>query len=238
MSSVIPQAPVHPPRFVASRRHTIVLTGAFLAFAAAGALFQRSTGAPATAPAPATVLPVYLSLLVMEWGLVFFVWWGGLRRAGTTAREVIGGRWRTSRDVLRDVGIAVTLWGVASLVPALWGRLMGADHAASIAGYLPRGPVESLLWVLVSVSAGFCEEFVFRGYFMRQFSAWTGRRAVGLVLQAVLFGVSHGYQGVAACARIALFGVLFGAVALWRGSLRPGMMAHAMTDVLSGIFRV
>jgi len=237
MSVALPEAPV-PMRFVASRRHTLTLVGAFAAFAAAGALFQRSAGTPAAAPSPTNVLPIYAGVLAMEWGLFLFVWKRGLRPAGTTLRDVIGGRWTGPRDVLRDLGIAIALWGAASLVPALWVRLMGADHAASIGGFLPRGPIESLLWVLVSVSAGFCEEFVFRGYFMRQFSAWTGHRGVGLVLQAILFGVSHGYQGLAACGRIALFGALFGVVALWRRSLRPGMMAHAMTDVLSGIFRV
>jgi membrane protease YdiL (CAAX protease family) len=58
------------------------------------------------------------------------------------------------------------------------------------------------------------------------------------VLQALLFGISHGYQGIEACVRIAVYGALFGLLALWRGSLRPGMMAHAGSDILSGIFRI
>jgi hypothetical protein len=40
-----------------------------------------------------------------------------------------------------------------------------------------------------------------------------------------------------ACVKIACFGALYGLVAIWRGSLRPGMMAHAWSDILSGIFR-
>jgi len=31
---------------------------------------------------------------------------------------------------------------------------------------------------------------------------------------------------------------LFGLLALWRGSLRPGIIAHAGSDILSGIFRI
>ena len=34
------------------------------------------------------------------------------------------------------------------------------------------------------------------------------------------------------------FGLLFGVVALWRRSLRPGMIAHAATDIMSGLFRL
>jgi membrane protease YdiL (CAAX protease family) len=55
-------------------------------------------------------------------------------------------------------------------------------------------------------------------------------------LQALLFGVSHGYQGVDACARIALFGLLFGLIAIWRRNLRAGVVAHAWTDIAAGLF--
>jgi hypothetical protein len=50
--------------------------------------------------------------------------------------------------------------------------------------------------------------------------------------------ISHGYQGLEACVKIAIYGTLFGLLALWRGSLRPGMMAHAGSDIMSGIFRI
>jgi hypothetical protein len=66
----------------------------------------------------------------------------------------------------------------------------------------------------------------------------TGSKWAAVCLQAVLFGVGHGYQGVQATAKIALFGALFGALAIWRGSLRPGIMAHAFGDILSGIFGI
>jgi membrane protease YdiL (CAAX protease family) len=113
----------------------------------------------------------------------------------------------------------------------LW---LGHGSARSVDSYLPRGPVEIGLWVALSLSAGFCEEIVFRGYFQRQFAALARSRPAGLVMQALLFGISHGYQGVDAAVRITLFGLLFGALAQSRRSLRPGMAAHAWTDVYSG----
>jgi len=61
---------------------------------------------------------------------------------------------------------------------------------------------------------------------------------VAWLLQAVLFGISHGYQGIEASVKIAVIGALYGLLALWRGSLRPGMMAHAGSDILSGIFGI
>jgi membrane protease YdiL (CAAX protease family) len=52
----------------------------------------------------------------------------------------------------------------------------------------------------------------------------------------VIFGVSHGYQGLRNVITITIFGFLFGTLALWRKSLKPGMILHAWTDIFSGIF--
>jgi membrane protease YdiL (CAAX protease family) len=51
----------------------------------------------------------------------------------------------------------------------------------------PRGPLELATWILLPISAGFCEEFVFLGYLRKQFFAPTGsiarcHRRTGLVL--------------------------------------------------------
>jgi hypothetical protein len=40
---------------------------------------------------------------------------------------------------------------------------------------------------------------------------------------------------VGAVGRIMLFGVLFGLLAVWRKSLRPGMIAHAWSDIFGVI---
>jgi membrane protease YdiL (CAAX protease family) len=73
---------------------------------------------------------------------------------------------------------------------------------------------------------------------LTQFRALTRSTGVALVLQAVLFGVSHGYQGLRACVTISVYGLFFGALALMKRSLRPGMIAHAWTDIAAGLFRI
>jgi CAAX protease family protein len=184
------------------------------------------------------VVPLYLSLIVMEWGLFYFVWKGGLGRTGTKLSELVGGRWANAKEVLVDARLALGLWAIWMFVERVMDRWLGLGHAVSIQTLLPQRVVENLLWIGVSISAGICEELVFRGYFQRQFHAYTHSRWVALFLQAVLFGISHGYQGTEACVKIAIFGLLYGSLALWRKSLRPGMMAHAWSDILSGIFRI
>jgi hypothetical protein len=230
------------PELIAPWWHTALLAALFLGMAVSGAFFQRhARSQPAMLQQHPHVVPLYLSLIVMEWGLFFYVW-KGLRRSGTKLRELIGGRWKSARDVLADVGLAVGLWAVWTVIERAIekasDRWFGPAHAASIQTLLPQRALEILLWIGVCISAGFCEELVFRGYFQKQFEGFTHSRWIALVLQSLLFGIAHGYQGVRACVMIAMSGSLYGLLALWRKSLRPGMMAHAFGDILSGIFGI
>jgi CAAX protease family protein len=153
-------------------------------------------------------------------------------------RDLIGGRWRRVRDVAIDVAFGLGFWAVWSLFSVAWNRALGHGPAASVQALMPRGPIEASLWVALSLSAGFNEELVFRGYFRRQFKVWTGSATIAWALQAVLFGIGHGYQGAAACLKIAFYGAFVGLLATWRRSLRPGMVAHAWTDVAAGLMRL
>ena len=217
---------------------TLVLIGVFLAVAAGGALAQHQSAGQAALPAPPSPVLFYLSLMAVEWGLVLYVWRAGLRGDTAALRELIGGRWRSPGDVAGDGALALALW-------ALWGGLdrlldawRGGEGAASVASWLPHGPLQVGLWVGLSLSAGFAEELVFRGYLQRQLRTITGNAVVAVVLQAVLFGISHGYQGLRATAKITAYALLFTALATWRRSLRPGMLAHAWTDVAAGVLRI
>ena len=56
--------------------------------------------------------------------------------------------------------------------------------------------------------------------------------AFAVLAQAVLFGICHWYQGVKQAILISVLGALYGILAQWRKSLRPGMISHAWSDVL------
>jgi uncharacterized protein len=100
---------------------------------------------------------------------------------------------------------------------------------------LPRSPLEIALWVGISVSAGICEETIFRGYLQRQLMVMTGSRPAGMLLAAGTFGLVHLYQGWRMATVLGLYGLMFGLLAYWRRSVRPGMIAHAWQDALTGV---
>jgi hypothetical protein len=91
-----------------------------------------------------------------------------------------------------------------------------------------------LLWVGVSVSAGICEEIVYRGYLQRQFLALSRNFVIAILAQALIFGIGHAYQGAKQVVVITVLGLLFALLASWRKSLRPGIISHAWADIFSG----
>jgi hypothetical protein len=48
----------------------------------------------------------------------------------------------------------------------------------------PHTALERCVSIAVAISAGFCEEFIFRGYLQEQCRGLTGSAAAGVVLQA------------------------------------------------------
>ena len=225
----------HAPGRVASVWHTGGLVLIMLALCWLGAYQQSRPSTDQNLVASHRgVVPLYLSLIASEWALVLYVR-AGTRRTGTGLRELIGGRWRGPKDVLLDVVIAALFWPVWIGVAKVVHLALGPNQAKSIATLLPQGPVEVLLWILVSISAGICEELVFRGYLQKQLSQLTGSGVVAVAGQAIVFGIGHAYQGTKQVVVIIVLGALYGFLALWRKSLRPGMFAHAWSDIFSGI---
>jgi uncharacterized protein len=182
-------------------------------------------------------VPGYLLVLLSEWGTVAFIWWG-LSRRSVCLSDVIGGSWARPVYLLRDLGlgIAFLLIVVGAVLPGLY-YLFKVVTPEAVYAMLPQTPSEKILWVLLALTAGFCEEVIYRGYFQRQFSALTRSFAGGIVLQAVVFGLSHGYQGWKEMLIITAEGLCFGLLACWRRSLRPGMLAHALQDAAGGLLR-
>lgn len=182
-------------------------------------------------------LIIYLATLAQEWVLFLFVY-AGIRARGGTIRERINARWASARDVWRDIGVAAIVWVLFLLVGGLSSvifRTAAAPGAKVVQQIVPDAAAEVLVWILLSVSAGFCEEFIFRGYLQEQCKRLTGSVGAAVVLQALFFGLGHGYQGWALMLTIFFIGLLFGVAAAFRKSLAPVMIAHGWADSLSGI---
>jgi hypothetical protein len=129
---------------------------------------------------------------------------------------------------------AAFLLGSNVVLIAISGILRPGPNA-NITRMLPHNLTEILLWVFVSLSAGICEELTFRGYLQKQFSGLMKNVPIAIVIQGVIFGLVHAYQGPKHMFTIAVLGCMLGWMAQWQQSLRPGMLAHFMQDFIGGI---
>jgi membrane protease YdiL (CAAX protease family) len=215
---------------VASPIHTILVLAVIGAWTIGHKIFTDQLSATAN---PSRVR-FYLATLFYEW-LLFVVVVVGVRRSGASAITVLGERWHSVREVLRDIGIGLGFWIVTVMLLWILGWLLRVGGLGRNVSMLPHRGIELALWIALSVTAGICEETIFRGYLQGQFLALTKRAPVGIVLSATAFGVAHAYQGFRMVILIGLYGAMFGILAHWRGSVRPGMIAHAWNDSLNGV---
>jgi membrane protease YdiL (CAAX protease family) len=176
----------------------------------------------------------YAATIIYEW-LLFLLVLAGVRRSGAPVRIVLGDRWHSVRQVLRDIGIAAGFWIVAWVLLWGFGALLHPAALGRNVSMMPHRGIELTFWIALSVTAGICEETIFRGYLQRQFMGLTKSAPAGILLSAAAFGAAHAYQGVRMVILIALYGAMFGILAYWRGSVRPGMIAHAWQDSLNGV---
>lgn len=172
---------------------------------------------------------VYLQTAGMLWGVFLLVW-----TAQWVAREPLSGLGFT-QPALTDPLIGFVFLIMANLI--LNGLAAGLvalgfpEPDKSVHALLPRDFVEGSVWVLLSISAGVCEEGVFRGFLLLRGRAWLRRWTIAILASSIAFGAGHVYQGSTGAVLIGIYGVLFCLLRLWRGSLWPGVWAHIWQDI-------
>jgi membrane protease YdiL (CAAX protease family) len=174
----------------------------------------------------------------MDWALLYYCW-AAVHRSGGNLWALSGGRWNSWKDLGVDLAIALPFWVLweATAYGVHWLLALGpqgASAAKTVDSLLPQSLLEIVVWIGVSITAGVCEELAFRGFLQRQFHALTGNVSLAVLLQGLVFGLFHAYQGWRNVAVISVLGALYGALAAWRGNLRVNIVTHAWTDVWEG----
>jgi membrane protease YdiL (CAAX protease family) len=185
----------------------------------------------------------YTLTIAYEWVLAALAVWG-IHMRKIPLRQLLGERRPGVRGWLEDIGVALGYWVIAvcalALLSSVLVKISGSHIDPQKIGDVtqklaPVSGVEMLLFLVLSISAGICEELVFRGYLQQQFARMGRSIWVGVTLSALVFGGAHGYEGVAGVLLIAAYGAMFGVLALLRRGLRAGMIAHAWHDSISGL---
>ena len=183
-------------------------------------------------------LRLYASVVISQWTLVAAA--ALVLGAAGLGLDALG--LRAGASLARTVLVAVALLAgfavLSRLTLAQLARAASEDlptHVKRAGRILPRDGVERAGFIPVALTAGVCEEILYRGWLPWALAAWTGSALAGFVLAAIVFGLGHAYQGRNGVALTGLLGLFLGAVVAWTGSLWPAQLLHIAVDLVNGI---
>jgi membrane protease YdiL (CAAX protease family) len=164
----------------------------------------------------------------------------GLAAVSTIHKAPGEGAWLDtgSRAGLFLAGLTAGLL-IVILVPAVLAlgsekiRAKAGKAAKKLAFLLPSSPEERQWWWVVCITAGICEEVVYRGFLMQYFHTLPFHLSLAwaMVASSVIFGIAHLYQGVAGGVQSAVVGFVFAAMFVTTGSLVVPIVVHAVMDL-------
>jgi uncharacterized protein len=190
----------------------------------------------------------YGRLLVLEWGLAALVLVVWLSAPGVDAAAV-GLRWPRSWPGPVAVAATVLVLGFvvvstralrsgglarAAAEPRRPGQGRHAEPAVhATLALLPRTTAERRLFTLVGVTAGVCEEWLYRGFLLAVVAAVGGGLPTPalVAIGALAFGLAHAYQGVAGIVTTGVLGGVMAGLYLGTGSLLLPVVLHALIDL-------
>jgi membrane protease YdiL (CAAX protease family) len=139
-------------------------------------------------------------------------------------------------DVAVSIVVALLTLSQSPVVGSVRRRLAASRNTArmlhSMRNLLPRSEAEKKRWVGLSVTAGICEEIIFRGFLFLYLGDVLGMSLYGTVVtSSLIFALSHYYQGPSNVIRVGFIGLLFATTYALTGSLLIPIALHVVLDL-------
>ncbi len=171
-------------------------------------------------PPPSDIIinGMFIGIPPAYWAAIALWWWIHKNKARfadlfLTRTNTIG------LDIAIGIGLGV-LWiaayGLGDVVS--WQKMFIFDLA-------------KLTSVPASLSAGFCEEFMYRGFLFWLIAAAGWSKKTRLVVASIAFGLAHCLWGPWGMLWTTILGLTFGLAVLWRGNVWPAVIAHTLLDL-------
>jgi membrane protease YdiL (CAAX protease family) len=185
---------------------------------------------------PDARLQTYERTIMFEWGfalLLGVVWFAsgrGMESVGLVPRT---GFWSIFFGVL---AVGAVAWFVSVVLrttndPKQLGEVRAQLGPLEVAAPHTDRELSRFNWL--SITAGVCEEFVYRGILMGLLMASLGAWPA-ILISSVVFGLAHAYQGPAGMLKTGLVGLVLAVLVVLTGSLFASMIAHAAIDLAQG----
>jgi membrane protease YdiL (CAAX protease family) len=182
-------------------------------------------------------LVLYASTIAFQWLAVAVVAWRVW--AHGYSREQVGLAINGQAKIL-----TASVLGGAIIATLQWlnlrrmGRLPVSARGplqAIAARIFPRSTVELLAFLALALTAGLCEEFLYRGFAMAALTRLGSPDWVAVLISSILFGLAHLYQGRGGFLSTLVIGTVFGVARIAYDSLIPVTFWHAALDLIAGV---
>jgi len=186
---------------------------------------------------PSARVRAYIETMLTQWSLAaiaLMVWLRAARPTSDLGFSMLGG-WQLWLGIALVV-LALVILGVQARQVARDPELQNTlRHKLKVGGpILPTTPRELFLFHLIAVTAGICEELLYRGFLI-----WYLTQLFGLpgavVGSSALFGLAHTYQGGRGIVQTGTVGLVFALVFVVTRTLWVPMLLHTLVDVNSGL---
>jgi membrane protease YdiL (CAAX protease family) len=149
-----------------------------------------------------------------------------LAALGFTPPNPLG--WIIMAALLLGIGLSIVL---IRRSPGAIASMQNSLEASAI--LLPSTPTERKWYAATAITAGICEELLYRGFLIPylhynfQVQDWT----VIAILSGIIYGLSRLYQGFKGFSQAALTGFAYTYVYLFSGSVLPAMVFHILVEL-------
>ncbi len=178
----------------------------------------------------------YKGILMFHWPLTIglLAWWllsGNSLDSIGLVPVAVGWQWVT---------IGVGAFAILAQVVYVEMASRNADKLAEIKEQLgeltnlvPQTRTENRLFDMASITAGVCEEILYRGLLLATLVSLVGTWPA-VAISSVIFGLGHAYQGISGIVKTGLVGLVLALFTVFSGSLFIAIVLHAVVDLTSG----
>jgi uncharacterized protein len=180
-------------------------------------------------------IATYASTILLQWSLAALVAWRCVAH-GISSRELglaaPNGPLIAAVAVVMSALFATLQWFAAR--QARWSSNLTEARSVAIAlRLMPQATLDSAVFVALVITAGVCEEFLYRGFIFAVLVRAAGV-PVAVLGSSLLFSLAHLYQGARGLASTFILGLLLAASRVWTASLLPATVAHMAVDLAAG----
>jgi membrane protease YdiL (CAAX protease family) len=176
------------------------------------------------------------SFFFQFWGSIVVLHWSSVALVIILLKRIGAG--------LPNIGLNLSLLRIALMVgisiivgaTLIILRSAGIDHGSKNPDVVSPATIgERYFWIFMSITAGFCEELVYRGFAIRALQGQNVRTWLSVCIATLSFVLMHGISVLTLVPFTIIYvaGLIFSLLFLWRHSLLPVICVHSLFDLMS-----